>query len=218
MLGADHLTENEVIIDYKLRRVSIKGNEIPFTLTKSVANTIVSTTCTTSVLKTVTIPGRTIQLIDVALPEVVKSRNPSSVLTDSLATAKLPQHLLVARTLSPVFNYCALLQIMNISPTSVTIYQGTKLGEVTPLADICLIETQHPPSPAAAIPVLPDIDLTESTISPTQKGKLLALLQQYNGLFATQDELLRRTSVVKHAIHTEGPPICQPVHRQPVAL
>lgn len=90
LLGADYLTENEVIIDYKLRRVSIKGNEIPFTLTKGVANTIVSTTCTTSVLKKVTIPGCTIQLIDVALPEVVKSRNPSSVLIDPLATAKLP--------------------------------------------------------------------------------------------------------------------------------
>lgn len=99
-----------------------------------------------------------------------------------------------------------------------TIYQGTKIREVAPLADIHLIKTQHSPSPVHIIPVFLDIDLTESPISLTQKQWLLALLQKYSDLFVAEDKLLGRTSAVKHAIHTECPPIHQPVHRQHVAL
>ena len=44
------------------------------------------------------------------------------------------------------------------------------------------------------------------------------MLKQYADLFATEDDPLGRTSVVRHTIHTEGPPIRQPVRRQPIAL
>ena len=63
-----------------------------------------------------------------------------------------------------------------------------------------------------------DIDLTSSELSPTQQQELLALLQDYSGLFATDNGSLGRTSVVKHEIHTSGHPIRQPVRRQPRAL
>ena len=191
LLGEDNLIANEVIINYKHRCVFINGNEILFTLTQGIANTVQpATCCKTFFSETVTISGRTVYLIDVALPERIKSRNPLSTQID-LATAKLLHHLCAARTLSPVFNDCAIIQVMNISPTPVTTYQGTKIGEITPLADIHLVETQHSPSPApTSIPVLSDIDLTESPISSTQKQQLLALLQQYSDMFATVDEPL----------------------------
>ena len=146
----------------------IKGNEIPFTLTKGIANTVQSSPCyITTVLETVIIPGRSVQLIGIALPVEVKLKSPLSALIESLATAKLPQHLLAARTHSPVLNNHALIQIMNMSPTSVKLYQGNKIGEVTPLADIHLVETQDSKSPAINTCEFPNIDVTGSTVSPS---------------------------------------------------
>ena len=105
MLGVDYLIANEVIIDYKCHCVVIKGNEILFTLNQGIANTIQpSPSYTATVLETVTIPGRYIQLIDIALPDKVKVRNTVSAFIEPLDTDELPQHLLAARTLSPVFN------------------------------------------------------------------------------------------------------------------
>ena len=219
LLGVDYLIANEVIINYKRHCVVIKGNEIPFTLTKGIASTVQSSQCcTTTVFETTVIPGRSIQLIEIALPDEVRFRSPLSALIEPLATAKLPQHLLAVRTLSPVLNNHALIQIMNMSPTSVKLYQGTKIGEATPLADVCLVETQNSNLPALNTCELPDIDLTGSTMSPAQHQELLALLNKYVDLFATEDDPLGRTSVVRHTIHTDSPPIRQPVRRQPVAL
>ena len=42
-------------------------------------------------------------------------------------------------------------------------------------------------------------------MSPAQHQELLALLKQYADLFATEDDPLGRTSMVKHTIHTESP-------------
>ena len=65
---------------------------------------------------------------------------------------------------------------------------------------------------------VPDVHLTHCTLSPEQQQDLLALLHEYIDMFATTDEPLRHTTVVQHAIHTKGPPIHQPMSRQPVAL
>ena len=115
--------------------VTIKGNEIPFTIANGVATTTKYASCnrTISTLQTVTIPSRSIQLIDVTLPDDVKSMDLSSVLIEPLSTAKVPQLVLMGRTFSPVHNgNLAVMQVMNISPTPLTIHQGTKLGEYTP--------------------------------------------------------------------------------------
>ena len=168
-------------------------------------------------LEIVIIPGRSIQLIDVALPEEVKLKSPLSPLIEPLATAKLPQHLLAARTLRPVLNNHALIQIINTSPISMKLYQGTKIGKVTPLADIHFVETQDSKSPAINTCELPYIDMTGSTMSPSQHQELLALLKHYDE-FATEDDPLWQTSTWRHTIYTESPPIRQPVRRQPMAL
>ena len=52
---------------------------------------------------------------------------------EPLSTDKVLQHVLMGRTFSPVHNgNFAVMQVMNISPTPLTIHQGTKLGECTP--------------------------------------------------------------------------------------
>ena len=80
------------------------------------------------------------------------------------------------------------------------------------------MESQQPASQAASSVTLSDMDLSESTLSPNQQQELFALLYDYSDLFATNDGPLGRTSVVKHAIHTNGHPIRQPVRRQLKAL
>ena len=46
----------------------------------------------------------------------------------------------------------------------------------------------------------------------------MKLLMEFSDLFASEDAPLGRTSLVKHSIETEGPPIRQPRRRLPVAL
>ena len=218
LLGADYLVAHEVVINYKQGIVEIKGHNIPFTLTTGVATIRQHMPCnrTISVLQTITIPDHSVQLIDVTLPDDAKSMDLPSVLIEPHTTAKVPKHVVMARTFSPVSNgHLAVIQVMNVSPTPLTIHQGTKLGEYTPLAELLLIDSSHPPASTSA---LPDVNLSQCELSPTQQQELLALLCDYKDLFATEGGPLGLISVVRHAIHTEGSPIRQPMHRQPMAL
>ena len=107
---------------------------------------------------------------------------------------------------------------MNMSHTSVKLYQSTKIGEVTPLADVYLVETEDSDPPALNTCNLPSIDLTGSAISTPEHRELLALLQKYADLLATDDDPLGQISVVRRSISTDSPPIHQPVYCQPMAL
>ena len=84
LLGADYLVAHGVIIDYKRGCVVIKDNEIPFTLKSGVATISDLSMCDRilSVLNTITIPSRTVQLLDVSLP---KEANIASMILLSLA-------------------------------------------------------------------------------------------------------------------------------------
>ena len=107
---------------------------------------------------------------------------------------------------------------MNISPGAVTIYKGTKVGNIIPLSDLLAVDNEYLDNPPLPTSDLPNIDLMKSSLSADQQQKLSTLLHQYKDVFATDEQPLGLTSTVKHNIYTEGPPICQPVHRQPVAL
>ena len=220
LLGSDFLISQAVIFDYKKCTVVIKGNKIPFNMTNGIATTN-HKTCNrvVSASQTTIIPGRTIQLLTVSLPTEVKTMGFSSVLIEPHGPDKSPLHISVARMFSSVNSDShAIIQVMNTNPTPVTIYQGTTLGEFTPLSELLLVESHPPASPVANSPTLSDIDLSESALSPEQQQELLALLCDYSDLFATNNGALGRTSVVKHTIHTEGHPIRQPVRHQPRAL
>ncbi|XP_065918839.1 uncharacterized protein [Dysidea avara] len=221
LLGADYLVTYEVIIDYKHSHVAIKGHEIPFTLTHGIANFIQPPiNMVICADKNVTIPGRTVQLVDVLLPKELRKQDVNSIKpTDN---TKLPQHLMVAKALSPVLSgRSALLQMMNSSPTAATIYKGTKVGIATPLSELLMVDAIEQSSmsqPASNVDLTEsmsqfdlNVDFTESDLSTDQQWELLALLHQYRDLFAIKDQPLGRTSVVKHTIYTEGPPIWQPV-------
>lgn len=175
LLGADYLISHEAVIDYKHSRVVIKGNKIWFTLTHGVANTIrPPNSLVVSALKNVTIPGRTVQLIDVLLPDEVLQGNFSGILIEPSNTVKLPQHVIAARTISSIVcGNRALIEVINISPTAVTIYKNTKVGTITPLSELLMVDTNKQPLPQSD---LSNIDLTESDLSSDQRQQLLTLL------------------------------------------
>ena len=72
----------------------------------------------------------------------------------------------------------AYIQIMNISPAAITIYKGTKVGNITPLSELLMVESTE--QPFLPQPVPPNIDLTDSDLSPDQQQELLALPHQYS--------------------------------------
>ena len=174
--------------------------------------------------KNVTIPRRTVQLVDLSLPKELRQQDVNSILIEPTDNTKLPQHLMAARTCSPVLSdRCALLQMMKPSPTDITIYKGTKVGTITPLSELCMVDATEQSSMSQSASHVdftesisqfaPNVDFTELDLSTGQQ-QLLTLLHQYKDLFAIKNQPLGRTSVVKHTIYTEGSPVRQPVHHQ----
>ena len=53
-----------------------------------------------------TIPGRSVQLIDITLPDDAKSMNLPSVFIEPHTAAKIPKHVVMARTCSPISASC----------------------------------------------------------------------------------------------------------------
>ena len=119
-------------------------------------------------------------------------------------------HTSVARTLSCVLsgNQVA-LQIMNTSPTPVTIYKGMKLGEVTPRHNVLLVDQDQVVTAIEHEYSSPEINLDSTDLTESEKTELLGLLTKFSDLFAPRGGPVGQTAVVKHAILTEGPPIRQ---------
>ena len=63
-----------------------------------------------------------------------------------------------------------------------------------------------------------DVDLSSSKLSTQDKQRLYDVLCTFRDVFATTDEVLGSTSVIKHAVKTTGPPIRQAMRHLPVAL
>ena len=162
------------------------------------------------------VPGRTVQLI---LGQI----NPSDYIDSSVLvepSSKLPSHLCLARSLSPLLNHTeVILQVMNTSPTPLTIYKGMKLATATLRHNILSISEMGPHVCENSMnsTVLPDgIDL--SHLSPSEQTELTELLVNYSHVFSQGRIPTGHTSVVKHSIPTSGAPIRQPLRRLPQAL
>ena len=107
-----------------------------------------------------------------------------------------------------------LLQVMNISPTPVTIYKGTKLAKVIPEYSVMLVSDTTPlVSDTAATTttstILDQIDM--SHLKAEERTELTKLLATFSQVFAEDPIPTGHTSVVKHCIPATGPPIRQPL-------
>ena len=109
------------------------------------------------------------------------------------------------------------MQVLNANPEPVKIHQGTRLGVSTPSHAICTV-TEEGTSPETTLPESLNIDLDSSNLSSVQIQELKRSLVSFSDLFASPTGALGRTSVVKHAIQTDGPPVKQQLRRMPEAL
>ena len=163
------------------------------------------------------IPSRTIQLIVGLI--LSGDSAVSNVLVEP--SSKLPSHLCLARSLSPLLNQTeVILQVMNTSPTPLTIYKGMKLGTATlrynilSISDADSLVGEH--SMGATTTVPDSIDL--SHLIPSEQAELSKLLVSYSCVFSQGRIPAGHTSVVKHTIPTSTASIRQPLRRIPQAL
>ena len=163
------------------------------------------------------IPARTIQLI----MGLIHSEDSavSNVLVEP--SSKLPSHLCLACSLSPLLNQTeVILQVTNTSPTPLTVYKGMKLGTATPgysilsISDADPLMGEHSMDTTATLP--DGIDL--SHLTPSEQAELSKLLVSYSCVFSQGRIPTGHTSVVKHTIPTSTAPIHQPLCRLPQAL
>ena len=224
LLGADFLKRYKAIVDCGNSVLYLTDREhqytIPVTQGAQLLQQVPPTSniaddFTVSAPTNITIPGRTVQFIAGKLNVPC---NATSALVDPLARS--PTHICVAHSLSPLTNNTdILLQVMNISPTPVTIYKGTKLATMTPEHDVMLIShTTSPTDDNSTSPptILDQIDLSHLTTE--EHTELAKLLTDFSHVFAENPIPTGHTSIVKHSIHTTGPPIRQPLRRIPQAL
>ena len=108
---------------------------------------------------------------------------------------------------------------MTSGPMPVTLYKGTRIANFVPRQHVFLLEdakqcTGVRAGKAGKGTFRPD--LQGSKLTTEEKEKLHGLLEEFSELF--DDGELGRTSKIRHAITTFGPPIRQPIRRLPVAL
>ena len=119
----------------------------------------------------VEIPGCSIQLITCkmingCLSDVAGFTEPSST------TAGLLKHVCVTQSLSKVMpNNKVLLQIMNVSPSPVKMYKGTRLGCITPVQNIVVVEKGS--QPVVDVPPVPQVNLETSDLPPAERQSYL---------------------------------------------
>jgi hypothetical protein len=132
-------------------------------------------------------------------------------LVEPLEGKSIPNHVMCARAVCSIDDDGFLpVQILNESQQTVTLYKGTRVAILLPLHSVYVVEDIH------AIPTtgLPNTEVSEEDVDiegelfKTQKGELMALLKKYKSLFQIgNNQPIGCTSVVKHNILTEGPPI-----------
>ena len=69
------------------------------------------------------------------------------------------------------------------------------------------VQLTNPPK-AGHLPEVP------GTLDESQKQALNKLLREYKNVFSKEDDPISSTSLVKHEIYTEGPPVRLPFRRQ----
>ena len=157
------------------------------------------------------IPARSVQLIlgTVNTPDVLNS----VMLVEPVET--LPSQLHIACSLSSCSNNNIPIQVLNVSPSPITVFKGMCLGKVT-LGDEVFLVCDNNENTAVQAPSFDNLDLPD--LSEPETSTLLDLLSEYSDIFAPVTGPRGCTTTVKHAIPTMGPPIRQPMRRLPEAL
>ena len=166
-----------------------------------------------SIAETIQIPARSGML--------VKGRvEHSSLLTGKEGLVE-PNHmnssgLLIARSLDTVGGSNEVnVQITNITPKEVTLYQGMRVADFS-LGQCIMSVDKH--SCESHSTEMPKVDLTGADLTHSQMRDLKKLIGEFRRPFVTEGGPTGRTSKVKHTIVTNGPPVREPLRRIPHML
>ena len=101
--------------------------------------------------------------------------------------------------------------IHNHRPEPLRLHAGQNVGtlEVVAIAD-------SPPPPVTSKPLRPPP--VPEHLSPIQQQQLKDLFQEFSDIISQGEDDLGCTPLLQHAVETEGPPLCQPYHRQNPAV
>ena len=127
----------------------------------------------------------------------------------------LPNQLHVVHSLSPCCDNKIIIQVLNVSPSPITIFKGMSLGTVTLGDDVSLVCTDDTQT---AVQVVSFENFHLLDLSESERSAFLALLSEFSDIFAPVTGPKGCTSAVKHAIPTTGSPIYQHTQRLPEAL
>ena len=224
ILGADFLLEHGAVIDCKASTLPVDMNpwlKVPISVARcevAALSSIVFEQSAVSLPNTIEIPARSVAQVVAHVQETCGQEG----VIEPLGSTRtgVSKHILVARTLTNVGpQKHMVLQVVNASATPTTVYKGTKLGIFAPISKvhpINLVQEGEPPMETGSTP--PDIDLAGTDLSPSEQQQLLNLQNSFSTVFTTANVPLGWTSVVKHNIHTSGPPIRQPLRHLPQAM
>ena len=166
----------------------------------------------------VRVPGRTVSMMVGTTPHLPDGYE---VLIEPADLTSIPEGLLVCSTWTKVQNNTVRFQVLNLSSQCHVFHQSHKIAEVH-MGDIVLpdikvtvtsedkgnsdrldcqvsqVSVQDTPGDVSWIQD-PDID---SSLSSTEKTKVVELLQQYNDVFSMEDSDLGCCTIGKHSITT----------------
>ena len=146
-------------------------------------------------------------------------RNREGLIEPILSTS-IPSHVLCPCSLSLVDGSSQLMiEMINNSQESVKLYKGMKVATFTPMESVMIVDSTGGSTRSDC----PEVDISElkigsNNISQSQRKQLERLVLKYSSIFSTTGRPLGRTSVVKHNIITNGPPIRQKFRRIPEAI
>ena len=123
---------------------------------------------------------------------------------------------MIARSLNAV-DPCSgvVVQVINTGHESVTLHSGTTVASFNSSAIVMTVDKGNTSGVESG--TMPDVNLTGANLNHSQLEKLKQLIGKFRTLFAKEKGPLGRTSVVKHTIKTDGPPIRQTLRRIPFA-
>ncbi|KAL5469541.1 hypothetical protein EMCRGX_G030811 [Ephydatia muelleri] len=124
---------------------------------------------------------------------------------------------LIARSVNTVQSTIEVaIQITNIAPREVILYQGSQVADFYVGHRVMQIDSRSCESRQSN--ERPSVDLTGTDLTQSQKQKLEDLIWEFRSLFVTEGGPTGWTSNVKHAIITNGLPVREPIRRIPHAL
>ncbi|KAK3102810.1 hypothetical protein FSP39_014067 [Pinctada imbricata] len=211
----DFLKHHDGMIDVKRECLTLQGIEIPLVFQGPVGcfRIVANETVTIPPRSELVFQGRTVNLSEDDISKYdLGLIEPSAKFIGS-------QRGLVARAVVQV-NTTLPVRMVNVSDDPQRIYSGTEIAELNEVSRVISDDQKVMSSTQQMTPELQALlSETSRNLNKEQQTEVTNLLREYSSLFASKNNDLGRTSVIKHKINTgDAHPIKQPLRRIPANI